>query len=880
MNNSYYSVEKKVDMELKNKRTQEEVKIIEEKIKGLTEDPFENGLTVEQMFLVRYYGLDEQEILNNNFNIDNDSKVVYDESNIPREKLEVIRYNELIDMHSILEEFNGEKINKYNDCFHSDIKSWDDYTRDFEQDPLIVKKMRNLQMLNQMAHKYETLFRTILYGKIPQINEEYVDEDRKKLECDIYDMFSSLDSDVEVSTQRLTQKLGAENVKKIKNNKAIRYCIKASIWMFKQKNKYLLDIFEDLQKTSDRYNYGIIKDALYFDVPGYGQFSIHLGRNGLEKIENLRILYGLNNYKGEYLGKVYILSKADPELLNNANYEELSELDKQRYRIATQNVKEQQTEKNIEENSTKKSKDTKKMKETEKFSLESLIESSKDKEKARKIIEIIIDAGIEPEKVVTRTLLDKGNPDAIKDVIEIISQNDYGIGLDILTRCKTLLSVGQENAIDLMVKIDKLNKLGIDLSIIDESPNFLTVSKSDKMEPIYNVLKQYKIDLTNHNVATAFESSAQNIKSNMDLVIENGLYDFAKVGVNKFFTCNNKNLNMRINLLKKYNTPLVTTDKENKRRISATLFRKKKDLMELYGITQEQILEELSRVKGQDLIKNDNKYYFEDFDEQIALNDKQKEISNNIYSKLDGNHLEEDLVIKIGDYFYSAIKVKEQIDSIIANFNIQDLEKEDVSEILKMALFKNKNIDQEEVDKVSEQIQALMKKETKQEEVSEEINGQSKNEHEETQQLEENASEIPIYPDSEVEDYESQEEPKKEDSEYAEIRGMTSDIIDKQQNIENIEQIISKLKQTKKVLKQQIKEMEEKINNSILENEEPTAEIIEDIKKMQRLVSLQREKRKEVKQMIKRYKENKKTMKAELKNEKEARNSVIDDLEL
>ena len=109
---------------------------------------------------------------------------------------------------------------------------------------------------------------------------------------------------------------------------------------------------------------------------------------------------------------------------------------------------------------------------------------------------------------------------------------------------------------------------------------------------------------------------------------------------------------------------------------------------------------------------------------------------------------------------------------------------------------------------------------------------------------------------------------------------MTDNISIKQQNVEGIEQIIDKLKKTRKTLKYQIDEMEDKINNSIMENQEPTTDIIQDIKKMREIVKLQKEKRKEVKRMIKRYKENRKEMKYSLKQDKNVRNSAIDDMEL
>ena len=857
---SYYNAEKKADMELREKRKKEKVKMLEDIILSLIEDTLQDGLTEEQMFLINYYGLDKQEIPQKKFDISNVEQVIYMKSKMPREQLETNRYNELIDMYSAVEEFNGEEINGYNDTFHRNIKVWDDYTKDFEQDPLIVKKMRNLQMLNKMAHKYEYLFKSILSKKNPQIYEDYKKEDIKRIEYNIGEMFSAIKSDAENAEQRLIREFGTTNVNEWKNNKAIKYCINASKWMFKQKDRYLVEILQDLQNTNEEYNYGVLQDAFVFDVPEYGQFSIQMGKNNMAKVEALKQSYDVKDYKGDYLGNVYILSKADPELLKDVNYEELSDLDKQRYKIACQKTKEQTIE------------------EKDSNDLDNLIQGAKDKERAVEIVNVLREAGLEPEKVVTKTLLDKGQPDAIKDVIEVISHNDYGIGLDILTRCKTLLSVSQNKAIDVMEMLDKINKLGIDSNIITEYPNFLTVSKSDKLEPIYEVLKQYKIDLTNHNIAVAFEGTPQNIKKNMDLVIENGLYDLAKAGVNKFFTSNNKNLNMRINLLKQQNVPLAS-EREGKRKINATLFKTERDLMEMYGIDKKEILEELSRVKGQDLIQ-DSKYYVEKENGETVLSDEQQEMSNNIYEKLNKNQLEEDLVIKIGDYFYSAIKVKEQINSIIANLNIQDLKNENVDEILKIALFKGKNINQKEIDEVSEQIESLTKEEIVQEEVREEKIANEMNEQQELQLFEDDEQ---VIQDEEIENNEQHEERSElnEDNlEYEEIRKMTSDIVEKQQNIETIEQIIVHLKETRKTLKHQIKEMEEKINKSILDNNEPTSEVIQDIKKMREILKLQKEKRKEVKQMIKRYKENKKVMKYTLKQEKDARDSAVDDLEL
>lgn len=862
MRNSFYNVEKRADKKIEEKRKHEELEMIEETIRSFTEDPLKNGLTEEQMFLIKYYGLNEELLVQKNVNISNIEQMINTESEIPREQLEIDRYEALIDMLSSIDEFDAATANMFKDRFHDNIKEWDDYTKSIEQDPLIVKKMRNLQILNATAHKYEALFRRVLYGRNARLGNDFTDNNKKSIEFNIEEMFSTIKNDAKKAEKYLTKIFGTKNVDRWKNSSLIKYCVGASKWCFKQKIKYLFEILHDLQNSNDGYNYGILNDAFMFDVPQYGQFSVHMGINNKLKVQELRELFDVKDYDGDFLGNVYILSKANPKLLENVNYEELSELDKQRYKIVSSKVKEKS-----------------------KNNLDDLIKEARNKEKALEIVAIIKNAGLDPEKIVTKTLLEKGRPEAIRDVIEIVSNNNFGIGLDILNRCKTLLSVTQEKAIDVMEIIDKVIKLGINPDIFSESPNFLTVSKSDKLEPIYNVLKQYKINLTNHNIAVAFEGAPLNIKRNLDLVIENGLYDLAKTGVNKFFTSNNKNLNMRVNLFRDNDEPIAIENK-GKRKVSTKFFKTEKDLMAMYGIDKKEVLKALSKIKGQELIQN-SKYYIEEETEKSAegpnLTENQQEISRNIYDKLNGNHEEKDLVIKIGDYFYSAIKVKEQIDDIIATFGINDLENEDVNEILKMALFRNKNIDQKEIDEVSEQIEDLMLKDKARQDLEKE-NNENEIEDSNEDEVEQDVN-IEISGYDEIENMTTDIIPTQRNieavnSEYDEIKNMTTDIILTQRNIKTVKKIIKQLKEAKKSLKKQIEEMEEKLNNTILENEEPTDEIIQDITRLKEIIIKQKQGRKDVNEMIKRYKKNKKEMKKDLNVKKEIRDYKVDDLEL
>ena len=73
---SYYSAEKRADMELREKRKKEKSKMLEEIILGLTEDILQDDLTEEQMFLINYYGLYKQEISQRKFDISNVEQMI------------------------------------------------------------------------------------------------------------------------------------------------------------------------------------------------------------------------------------------------------------------------------------------------------------------------------------------------------------------------------------------------------------------------------------------------------------------------------------------------------------------------------------------------------------------------------------------------------------------------------------------------------------------------------------------------------------------------------------------------------------------------------------------------------------------------------------
>lgn len=52
-------------------------------------------------------------------------------------------------------------------------------------------------MLNRVAHQYETILKSIIYRRIPRLEEEFVKSDRKNIEYNIEEMFSIVSQDAE-----------------------------------------------------------------------------------------------------------------------------------------------------------------------------------------------------------------------------------------------------------------------------------------------------------------------------------------------------------------------------------------------------------------------------------------------------------------------------------------------------------------------------------------------------------------------------------------------------------------------------------------------------------------------------------------------------------
>ena len=810
----------------------------------------DNNLTAEQIFFIKYAGLTIEDIQKKGIDVKNREEILKQESELLKDELETARYNAMIEM---LFSFPGDAIgfsNKSKDRFHEEISSNMEYTKSIDGDTLLIKRMRNLQLLNKLAHLFRVFIMKTTVRMIPNYLHEYDREQRRKIQSDIEMIILPQEQQEEETSERVKTEtteteevkatieeakvkvampeeatmttpevVAAEKrleavidkkiVKKIKNNRAIKMYLDLSEWMYKQKTEYTITVLNDLMNTDEKYHYGKKLDEEHrvvyiFDVPGYGQFSVHrkIGEERLDAIEKK-----VPQYDGEFLKMQNLLYKADEKLIKEANFDELSDREKSIYKIVTQTVTRDKTK------------------------ATNLIKWAKDKEKARKIVKKIEDAGLNPTEFVTNSLLENGVPEEIGETIKLFLNEDIGIDIQVLKKCKKMLEIDQNKRNDIIQIAGTIKKLKISSDIFEEVPEFLIKAKPEEIEPVYEILKQYNILLTNKNIATAFLGSADNIRKNIDWAIENGAYDVAQSGYLPLFELDNSQVNMIANVLLQNEESLITG--KEKRTLNNIFMCNEKKILKKYDITEEETIEELSKIRGQELLKG-SKYNTESESSEKVSSKEQQQVFEKLFRRLEQYQSEDGIVIKIGSYCYSAHKVKEQLNQIVTTLGIESFENENIAEILKMALLKNKNIDKKEVEYISQCLEANRQAEI----------------------LENNKEK------------------------YDETRSTASDIKTRKQELDDIKLTIEDLKEQRDNLKRQIKENEEKMMKILAENEQPTEEVIQSIKELQRIIERQKSERAEIKKLKKNYKEEKNNVKKTIKDEEGRLKNKIDGLEL
>lgn len=643
--------------------------------------------TGEEEFLLKYFNIQNANISRKKLNLSKFPKEKYNKYKITDDELQIHRYKALIDfLKKYIEikdkylKFNQNESNKTKEA----IKYFEDegeIEKDFEKNTTIVKKMRNLLIINRIAHNSFDVFRCILFLEFPRL-KTLKKEQMNNIEKQIEKIF---DEDKSISAQarkNLLKYFSQDELNLIYKNQAIKFCLEATKWMFQEKYNYTLEIANELKNNNYGYNYGLGKDEknrdiILFDIPGYGQFSVHFGKNAKEMVEKLKQC-GVKEFNGENARQKMFLLKRPTKSKEQKIYTE----NDQRYlkELIKQNPYKSPTSIKIEKNR-----------------IQNIIVNCKDTKKAEEIYQLLQQYEIDLENI-TKEVLENADIDLIPEIIDFIKENNIN-----LSKVKGLLAVNENQLLNIYQTISILENRGINNSILQESPQFLKNVKAEYVDDTIRLLKIYKIPFSNKNLGNAFKSNPKNIEENLDLLIEEGVYSSSKEDLTRTFSIKSSSLNMKINLLKKYGINLAK--RENKKlKINAKIFKSKNQLSSEFKIGVQEILKRFSKKQGQYLVKKSKYCKYIDSKENIVLNNKKMQMLNEIYSKIESSETQKGIQLSIGIYNYSVPKVKRQISKILENIDVQSLEEKEKQNILKIALLYNKNINKDEVEYISKYI--------------------------------------------------------------------------------------------------------------------------------------------------------------------------------
>ncbi len=643
--------------------------------------------TGEEEFLLKYFNIQSTNIPRRKLRLSKFSKEKYHKYKITDDELQIHRYKALIDFLKLYIEIKDKylklSLNESN-INNEAIKYFEDESeieKDYEKNTTIVKKMRNLLILNRIAHNSLDMVKNILLLKFPNL---------KKLEKGNMNFVQGhiknfFDEDKNISNEarkRLLKYFSQDELNLIYKNQSIRFCSEVTKWMFKEKGNYILEIVDELKNNNYGYNYGLSKDKInrpliLFDIPGYGQFSVHLGKNAKEMVEKLKQC-GIKEFDGENARQKMFLLKRPTKSKEQKIYTEKAP--KYLEELIKQNPYKSPTSIKIEKNR-----------------IQNIIANCKDTKKAEEIYQLLQQYEIDLENI-TKEVLENADIDLIPEIIDFIKENNIN-----LSKVKGLLAINENQLLYIYQTISILKNRGINNSILQESPQFLKNVKVEYIDDILRILKIYKIPFSNKNLGNAFKSNPKNIEENLDLLIEEGVYSSSKENLTRTFSIKSSSLNMKINLLKKYGINLAK--RENKKlKINAKIFKSKNQLSSEFKIGVQEILKRFSKKQGQYLVKKSKYCKYIDSKENIVLNNKKMQMLNEIYSNIESSETQKGIQLSIGIYNYSVPKVKRQISKILENIDVQNLEEKEKQNILKIALLYNKNINKDEVEYISKYI--------------------------------------------------------------------------------------------------------------------------------------------------------------------------------
>lgn len=315
-----------------------------------------------------------------------------------------------------------------------------------------------------------------------------------------------------------------------------------------------------------------------------------------------------------------------------------------------------------------------------------------DIDNIRNIVEEIDVKGLDRDILQNSFVLVRGNPKNITKIIEKFEKSDKeNLGTDILKRSGTILAQGDVNKIDDITKF--LEEKGLLNANINIPASIYAKGNPEQMQEVYSYMEKIGLLEGLKSSMTLFIRSIDNIKANVNLLIENGLFDDFKNNVS-ILGLPTESVEQRINYLQKIGKPLTIP----------LLKMNNKEFYQMFGITDDDMMGLKKKSVAQVLIDNKYAEYVSNAVKFLDLK-KQNQVKQ-IFDEIKIlGRVNSDLEYFKRGYYYSLLKIESNLEKIVSKLedfeHISFLEK---NKIMVMAILGNKRVTKKEVEDIIESV--------------------------------------------------------------------------------------------------------------------------------------------------------------------------------
>ncbi len=315
-----------------------------------------------------------------------------------------------------------------------------------------------------------------------------------------------------------------------------------------------------------------------------------------------------------------------------------------------------------------------------------------DAQNIKDIVDEIDSKQIGREILQNSFILARGNPENITKIIEKFENSEnVNLGKELLKRSGTILAQGDAG------KIDGITKILEEYGFIEEGANIpasiYAKGNPEQMKEIYEYINSIGLLPGLKSSMTLFIRPIDNIKENVNLLIEHGLFED--------FIDNVSVLGLSPQTVEKR---IIYLESIGERPSIPILKLNNSDFYNQFNISEKDINKVKEKPLSQTIIENKYANYI--YNDAKFLNLEGLKAVNDVYKQIEElGVVNKNLEYVKKEYSYSIIKIKENIHKIISNISdYNNISFIDTTDILTMAILGNKKVDEKEINEIRESI--------------------------------------------------------------------------------------------------------------------------------------------------------------------------------